>query len=54
MHTKYFIQNKITIVQKLSNKQTAEVFVGLIDLEQHIARAIKPYEHWKTYRRPRI
>ena len=24
-HAKYFIQNKITIVQKLSNKQSAEV-----------------------------
>ena len=26
--------------------------LGLIDLEQHTGRDIKPYEHWKTYSPP--
>ena len=33
------------IVQKLSNKQSAKVIEGLIDLEQHTARDKETYEH---------
>ena len=37
---------RYSIVQKLSNKQSAKVIEGLIDLEQHTARDKETYEHW--------